>query len=297
MNKKLLFVLSLILCMTMILCACETNSPVSTEEIDIETPTPEPTPGPEYIVFVGQPEYFENTQKYFSEEAGYNVETYENIDQVDESLNIVGLVAVTDEITSKLSAIAENAKTVVCTKQDISPNGFSVIRLTDDGDNTGEKFLNAAIEYPYHDTPVRFIAMFENADKLAAVYDSYYAEGMIFPKERYAPGETPASEWLTGKLAKYVEGAIDAIVCETPELAITACDILLGLNWSNTEVFCSSDSDELKVYAQKYPKLMAIRVGLDIGAADDAISTELKGLFDGKSNETVSISSGVIISE
>lgn len=299
MNKKLLFVFSLILCMSVILCACETpyNPPESTETVITETPEPTPTPEPECIVFAGQPEYFEKTQKYFSEDLGCNIKVYETIDQIDDSLNIVGLIAITDEVSPKLLKIAENAKAVVCTKQDISPNGFSVIRLSG-SDNADAEFLDAAIAYPYHDTPVRFIAMFEYSDKLATVYDSYYDQGKIFSKERYAPGETPASEWLLGKLNdKYIEGMIDAIICETPELAKAACDIMLSLNWSNTEVFCAADSNELRTYAQQHPKLMAIRVGTNSEAVDDAILNEIKGLFDGKANETVPVLSGVIVSE
>lgn len=143
-----------------------------------------------------------------------------------------------------------------------APEGLSYLDYNPDGELNAA--LDAALNYPPHEAPVRLILLFKSADSPAyAAYQQLFSEGKIFPKEIYiaADEQTGAGDWLTEKLGGYVEGMLDAVFAEDTELAISACDALAALNRTDMEVFCPGVTPDIVSRMEQGPDVFAQGIG------------------------------------
>lgn len=143
-----------------------------------------------------------------------------------------------------------------------APERMSYIDYNPDGELSAA--LDAALNYPPHEAPVRLILLFKSADSPAyAAYQQLYSEGKIFPKEVYIASDeqTGAGDWLTEKLGGYVEGMLDAVFAEDTELGISAYDALAALNRTDMEVFCPGVTPDIVTRMQEGPDVFAQGIG------------------------------------
>ena len=131
--------------------------------------------------------------------------------------------------------------------------------------NETDMAMEAALNYPPHDTPVRLILMFESDDTAGyAAYQKLADEGKIFPKEVYIASSTEGpgpDSWLTDKLQGYAEGMIDGVYAENAGLALGALDALEALGRTDMEVFCPGVTPEAVKRMAKNPIVFAQAVG------------------------------------
>ena len=147
-------------------------------------------------------------------------------------------------------------------QQGNAPSEFS--QLGYESDSELSMALDAALNYPPHEAPVRLILLFESADSPAyAAYQQLYDQGKIFPKEIYIASDeqTGAGEWLTAKMDGYVEGMLDAVFAEDTALGISAYDALAALNRSDMEVFCPGVTPDIVTRMQQNPGVFAQGIG------------------------------------
>ncbi len=143
-----------------------------------------------------------------------------------------------------------------------APEGISYLDYAPDGELNAA--LDAALNFPPHEAPVRLILLFESADSPAyAAYQQFYNEGKIFPKEVYVASneQVGAGEWLTEKMSDYVEGMLDAVFAEDTALAITAYDALDALSRTDMEVFCPGVTPDIIKRMEQGPDVFAQGIG------------------------------------
>lgn len=142
------------------------------------------------------------------------------------------------------------------------PGGMSHLYYEPDGEL--ETAIDATLSYPPHDAPVRLILLFESGESPAKLaFDQKYDEGWVFPKAVYTASgaEQDAGAWLTGVLDSYVEGMVDAVFAETPELAAAAGDALFALGRADMEVFCPGVTPDVLARMATAPDVFAQAVG------------------------------------
>lgn len=126
------------------------------------------------------------------------------------------------------------------------------------------KALNACLDYPPHEAPVRLISLFENKkDAAYSAYSKYLNQGKIFPKELYiaADSKQKADAWLSGKLGGYYAGMLDAVFAGSMDLALKAGDVLKAKKRSDMEVFCPGISQAIVERMTENPDVFAQAIG------------------------------------
>ena len=138
--------------------------------------------------------------------------------------------------------------------------GAQVPHLTYADAYAAETALDLAVAYPPHETPVRLIGLFANAESRAyTVWREAATSGRVFskaelfltepvPEETPKPKKEPPSptpiptleERLTELFSGFYPGMIDGIYAETGELAVAAAGVLAQLGRNDMEVFAAS---------------------------------------------------------
>lgn len=190
-------------------------------------------------------------------------------DQFDAALgeaaqNADALVAFLPRAAQDYTALSALGKPVAVyeTRQGSVPADMSHLYYVPDGEL--EAAIDATLAYPPHDAPVRLILLFESGESPAKLaFDQKYDEGWVFPKAVYtaAGAEQDAGAWLTGVLDSYVEGMVDAVFAETPELAAAAGDVLFALGRTDMEVFCPGVTPDVLARMATAPDVFAQAVG------------------------------------
>ena len=179
-----------------------------------------------------------------------------------------GIIAYLPNKLSSYSALEDAAK---------KGKAVSVFDLDNEGSVTGisrtyynreaeaDTALNAVLNYPPHEEPVRLLSMFESKDsKVYLSFDAAVKAGKVFPKSTYIKsdetGSTP-NAWLAGKLGKYVEGMIDAVYAENESLSVEALDALEAKTRTDMEVISIGLSKSVLERMQKNPEVFVQAVG------------------------------------
>lgn len=273
MNKKIILLfLSLALG---ICCACQTGVNVSDDIIEtpavMDTPAPTPTPTPKPFVLIA-PEgdaskAFIRGAQAQAEALGIDLEirsvpdTLAALKQAEGYTAIIMRSDVAPELIPDVTAPLCVAFTSEVSVKDAS-RSYSVIQF--DTSKAIETLFNAAIEYPPHDTPVRFIALFESQESPGSVYyDELFMQGMVLPKETYYGGEKNPETWLREKLDRYYDGMVDGIVAENEDLGLAALNVLEGARRGDMEVFMIGASETALSRMAHNPEIFAAAIGTD----------------------------------
>lgn len=238
---------ALLLISLLLACGCAQGTSAPAIATPLATPSPTPTPAPEgwaatglgsapSLAFVDLGKDDQAAALFLAgaqaEAAAFGLELAQ-ADSTDEDYDAYIVFA-----PEGASGLPENC--AVYSPEQLT--GVSLIRY-----NNAEQTalsLQAALEYPPHDTPVRMLALFESEESEAAQqYAALDDEGKVFRKGTYyveasAPEESeeteadekpsaqPPEEWVAKKLEKFIEGTLDCIYAETPALAAAALEAL-----------------------------------------------------------------------
>ncbi|MDO4565280.1 MAG: hypothetical protein Q4C04_06670 [Clostridia bacterium] len=277
--------LALIMGIMLTLCGCglfsgETASPAPTAEqteVSPSTPTPvptlAPTPTPEPKVYVS----VENEQ--FASELSERGLSNTTPDLSYEGRKIVVLQG-EGLIQARLEyMLAAGAEVIVCGGESAVSEGVTLIPY--EPSTTAQELIDACLSYPPHDTPVRLLGMFETEDsELKTLWNERVDEGKILVKGVYyaTDEEQTAEEWLADMLDQYVEGMLDAILCETEEQAIAAASALVE----------AQRKDLLEVFAleffgdyRSFEPYLAGWIDVDWATAADSAFAAVSALIEG----------------
>jgi ABC-type sugar transport system substrate-binding protein len=243
-------------------------------------PTQQPTPEPKGVEAVfgkeititlisgaaGDAELFAEGAKAEAESMGITMKTSasETIGDAvsSEADGIIAYMPRQEDYAAIESAAADKPAVVYGTEK--AAVGESVSQVYYLPGNETDIAMEAALNYPPHDTPVRLVLMFESADSASyAAYQKLTDEGKIFPKEVYIASDGGAAPdgWLTDKLQGYVEGMLDGVYADNARLALGALDALEALGRTDMEVFCPGVTPEAVKRMEKNPEVFAQAVG------------------------------------
>ena len=135
--------------------------------------------------------------------------------------------------------------------------------------NGCETFLDAAIAFPPHDTPVRLTGIFANeSSPLRQAYAQYEDAGKILPKGEFYLSTLPAGDvsalqtWLAEHLEAYPEGALDAFVVEDGAAALAVSQALAQSGRKDkAEVFALDFGSDLLTEMRAHPNILAMCYG------------------------------------
>ncbi len=196
------------------------------------------------------------------------------------------VVAFLPEALSDYAALEALQKPVAVYETSKSNVPAAMAHLSYEADTQLSMALEAALNYPPHEAPVRLILLFESADSPAyAAYQQLYTEGKVFPKEVYVAtaDQIGAGEWITAKMEGYVAGMLDAVFAENEALALSAYDALAALSRNDMEVFCPGVNADIVSRMQSNPDVFAQAIGRnDVLAGVLSVRAALQMLHGGE---------------
>lgn len=273
--KKIIFTMIMVLlCLSLAACgAAPDDEVVSTLPAEDEvTPTPEaeddPVPPPVLAVVTDAEDdtYFLSGVDAVLAEADYFDVKKQTLDEFtgDEVNVVVAYLTKEDTDVSKLEAAGENGKLVAVYDAAGVNYVSNAVNFSYNSYGAQQKLLDAALNYPLHDTPVRMFGMFTDpASEAAALWAQYYDEGKIFPKATYMENESEqdAQTWLTEKLEKFYPGMLDCIYVENEALAMAAAEVMETLGRDDAEIFVCNGSEAVLKKMQENHYLFGMTVG------------------------------------
>ncbi|MHB1315692.1 MAG: substrate-binding domain-containing protein [Christensenellales bacterium] len=171
----------------------------------------------------------------------------------------------------------EGLQIPVCVfRKDEAPAPKDASVITYDGAEEVELSLEAVLNYPPHDTPVRLFGLFTSKNSEASTaYDQLISEGKVMSKRTwYAEGGTEAAQtaqpasaaerakqWVTERLNGYFPGMVDAIYAETEELAVAALDALEEAGRDDMEVITVGVSGQTLSRMKANPSVFVQTIG------------------------------------
>lgn len=273
----------------------QTPIPVQTMPEIAATPAPSPTPAPVQVLLVADCSPSEAADFFFgvaqsAQAEGWRISTHAE-DRLSDAVllekydGILALITREDTHVDALSAAVKAGVHVAIADMHQHEPVPGISCAYYDTTQAASNALHAAIAYPPHDTPVRFIALLEQKGSPA---DDAFREGVkmgrVFPKATYyETAKQKAREFMEDQLDRFVEGTIDAVYAENEQLARAALDALSAQNRTDMEVFCVP-SGALNAQRGMYEKwTFPVLMGADLFAVGEGQAIALAALMNGGS--------------
>lgn len=272
----------------------QTPVPVPTAPEMATTPAPSPTDVPVRVLFVAD-RSSQEAADFFSGAAqsaqaeGWQINTYAGDDFADAISNeeydgILALIMLKETSMDILLAASKGGVPVVIAdmfqREPVAGTSYAYYDIS----KAASAALDAAIAYPPHDTPVRFIALLENKGSPAdEAYREGVKQGRIFSKAKhYETDKQNAQDFMEKQLEVYVEGTVDAVYVESEQLAQAALNSLSDCGRTDMEVFCVP-TGALSVQRGLYEKwTFPVLMGADLVAVGEKQARELADRMNGK---------------
>lgn len=264
--------------------------------------TPEPTPPPIHVLVVtdcdeSQAEGFFEAIEEAAGGTGW-VLTYKANAMAESLAGYDGIIALcTNESTSiaPLRASAQNGVSVSVvdiTSGNKSADGIAYASYDHESDY--DVLFETALNYPPHDTPVRFLAILKTEGTiLDGLYQNGINEGKVFNRaSMYLNGEGSVKDFMDKYLNKFIAGMLDGILVEDFETAKEVIAILNEKGRDDAEVFVLGNVNEARGMLSRY--VFPVAVGMNINAEASKQVENIKSMLNGGEGESYTFKASVI---
>lgn len=264
------------------------------------TPTPTPTPAPIRVLAVTDCDETEAAGFFEAIElaaasTGWVMEYKANA--MAESLaGYDGIIALrTSQSTSiaPLTALKQNGAAVsIIDISNAYEQASGIAYASYEYESGFEALFETALNYPPHDTPVRFLAILNGeGSELDVLYQNGIKEGKVFNRaSMYLNGEGSAQEavkeFMDKYLNKFIAGMLDCILVEDFEAAKAVIAVLNEKGRDDAEVFTliTGNVEEGRSLLQRY--VFPVALGANVNAETAKQVENLKSMLNGGEGES-----------